>query len=131
MEAGFFAATYYINVVFAHTGPLTRRLTMPIVRGRFVAVEPRATETERVVSGINSQTFRLLDQRAAADASGTATATNGASSSMAVAIGAAVAAVGCAVAVIIVVVIVVRRRRQHRDRANSDSPLVAVVVSDV
>jgi hypothetical protein len=144
--------TYYLeatlDLTFANTGPLTRRLRMPIRRaktlraqsninasgGELVAIYGRVNDANRR-AGIFSQTFRMAAPAASDgttidatvvvdDAESTEAPNDGTSSdsTMAIAIGAAVGGVVLAAALIVIIVVALKRRR--RDRANSDAPLM-------
>ena len=150
LDAAFFSVTetYFLeatlDVTFANTGPLTKRLVLalpartlrraaaPSAASSWVHVVGRATQPERSVEGIASQTFRMTAPSKAEDPAAVQGQEEPSSSSSSTAvIAGAVAGVAVAgiAAAVVVALVLVRRRRERRERANSDSPLVAVDVS--
>merc|ERR1711991_688755 len=147
MDASFFllANTYYLeaslDLTFANTGPLTKKLVIPLVipgskkmlrsslanpnAVQLVALSARADDDGAGnQDGVFSEVFGVSAAPRAAAAQPSDSSSND-SAIIAAAVGITVGVI----ALIVVVVIVRKRKSESRERAGSDTPLPVVVMS--
>ena len=121
IEPSFFSLleVYYLEaelqLTFANTGPLTRRIRMPIKPNELIS-HGRRQQGEAQQDGVASPTFRLAASAVAEEEQ---------SNGLPVGIIAGAAAGGCAlIAVVIVLAVVARKRRKEQDEQRSPDGLV-------
>jgi len=144
------ANTYYLeatlDLTFSNTGPLTRKLRMPLPRKmagkslrstlsnmnavELVAMTVRDGE-DRQQQGVFSNVFALRTESKAEEGAGgqEEMPASGDSNTAMIAGIAGIAGLVVVAAFIVVVVVIKKRRRNNRDRAASDAPLTAALPS--
>jgi len=145
------ANTYYLeatlDLTFANTGPLTRKLRMPLLARAsgaklrstlsnphavaLVALSERADNDSETQEGIFSNTFemRAADAEAEATDGASSSAESGSNTAMIAGIAGGVAGL-VVVSAFIVAAVVFKKRRDSRERSASDAPLRSVGVSN-
>jgi hypothetical protein len=144
LDPAFFSITetYYleaIDLTFANTGTLTKKLLIPMSSARTLRAQARnvvdlvemsgrgpSNPAAATQAGVLSEKFQM---RAAASATATIAAVDTPSSSAPVGVIAAVAAgIGAALIGACIIIVVVVKRRNKRSRATSDAPLVVAAL---
>merc|ERR1711916_220675 len=145
------ANTYYLeatlDLTFANTGPLTRKLRMPLLARAsgaklrstlsnphavaLVALSGRADNDSETPEGIFSNTFemRAADAEAEATDGASSSAESGNNTAMIAGIAGGVAGL-VVVSAFILAAVVFKKRRDSRERSASDAPLRSVGVSN-
>merc|ERR1711916_257283 len=144
------ANTYYLeatlDLTFANTGPLTRKLRMPLLARAsgaklrstlsnphavaLVALSERADNDSETQEGIFSNTFEMRAADSEAEATdGASSSESGSNTAMIAGIAGGVAGL-VVVSAFIVAAVVFKKRRDSRERSASDAPLRSVGVSN-
>merc|ERR1711991_497423 len=143
------ANTYYLeatlDLTFANTGPLTRKLRMPLLARAsgaklrstlsnphavaLVALSERADDDSEPQEGIFSNTFEMRAAEAEATDGASSSAESGSNTAMIAGIAGGVAGL-VVVSAFIVAAVVFKKRRDSRERSASDAPLRSVGVSN-